>query len=573
MTPIDKTLEFLSTKGLVYNSLPVEIIRRAHSLFATPVWLLISGADKSMPLTLFGSEGVVDTFPTADEAVYALSRQIHKPIASIRVDLSELDERSLFNPHLFVFYRRTNARAGDLVLDLAKLIHDLVLRAVQRQRASARRLAIDAKTRSRDLSSFCHRMLGEIIAPGINCEGASIFVLDRLTGELRLRATTGVTGDQPLRDIVVAPTSESWINESFSKRLPLFEFDGGKPLHRGRTSESVAQVYSRIYWPAQLQFKVPDRGIRHLRNNVLGTLRIVNRAPPSSPKLPFTCLDTFCIEFYSELLFVLAENYIDSESDGFDKDVAFHTAATVAFGCVNNIGFARSLLFGLRADDPHNTTDEDLPARISLSRPTDLAASKLEIALNNALSFALDLQSQIQRANLSAQASASRAQSKALARTDRLLASVIQKAINLIPFMKQSHSLTCAHDVNAIFVQPYPPTVLGASGDLLSVFTNILENSVKYRKEGENIRLSITHSNDPQFVTVLVRDYGIGIEPGDEDKLFTQGFRSKRARRHAVRGSGLGLAYCKRVMEACGGTIKAVAQDDGLLLELRLKRA
>ena len=88
---------------------------------------------------------------------------------------------------------------------------------------------------------------------------------------------------------------------------------------------------------------------------------------------------------------------------------------------------------------------------------------------------------------------------------------------------------------------------------LSQVMTNLLNNSIKYTSEGKIdvfIERSEEGAND-QFVTIQVRDTGVGIDPQMKDKLFSK-FGTK-----SVTGTGLGLFISKGIVEAHGGNIWA----------------
>jgi len=192
----------------------------------------------------------------------------------------------------------------------------------------------------------------------------------------------------------------------------------------------------------------------------------------------------------------------------------------------------------------------------------------LKRALENATAFALDMLAQIERANVSSTIN----ELSKLAITERLLKDVIHKAINLIPSMLISHSIRRPPDINRKFEGVYPPPVVGDPGALTNVFKNILENSIKYSQKDQSAKIRIAIEIKPDWVCVDVRDYGIGLQLGEEELVFTQGFRSAAARNHRVRGSGQGLAYCRRIVENFGGKIMAQRNDDGLTIRVELKR-
>ena len=91
------------------------------------------------------------------------------------------------------------------------------------------------------------------------------------------------------------------------------------------------------------------------------------------------------------------------------------------------------------------------------------------------------------------------------------------------------------------------------------VFVNLLENAAKYTPASARIRIAARVDGDALRITVA--DDGPGIRPGQEAAIFEKFTRG--ARESAVAGVGLGLAICKAIVEAHGGTIAAANGADG----------
>jgi two-component system sensor histidine kinase KdpD len=90
------------------------------------------------------------------------------------------------------------------------------------------------------------------------------------------------------------------------------------------------------------------------------------------------------------------------------------------------------------------------------------------------------------------------------------------------------------------------------------VLVNLLENAVKYTPAGSEIEIDGRATENA--VVIEVRDRGPGIPPGDEARVFEKFYRGAHAR---VAGAGLGLAICKGVVEAHGGTIQVENRTGG----------
>ena len=85
------------------------------------------------------------------------------------------------------------------------------------------------------------------------------------------------------------------------------------------------------------------------------------------------------------------------------------------------------------------------------------------------------------------------------------------------------------------------------------VLCNLLENAAKYSPAGSQIEVRAKIAGD--FVEVKVQDQGPGLPPGSEEQLFEKFVRGRSE--DAITGVGLGLAICRAIVTAHGGTIKA----------------
>jgi len=97
------------------------------------------------------------------------------------------------------------------------------------------------------------------------------------------------------------------------------------------------------------------------------------------------------------------------------------------------------------------------------------------------------------------------------------------------------------------------PAVLVDGTLVVQVFGNLFDNAAKYTPRGTHVYVAAT--SDGPFVRVTVDDDGPGLPPGDPNELFDKFRRGERE--PAVVGAGLGLAICRAVVHAHGGTIAA----------------
>ncbi len=104
---------------------------------------------------------------------------------------------------------------------------------------------------------------------------------------------------------------------------------------------------------------------------------------------------------------------------------------------------------------------------------------------------------------------------------------------------------------------------------IADVLENLLDNAIKYSPPETCVTLT-TRCADGQ-VHIDVCDQGIGIEPDERARIFDKFYRGRRGDQHDVRGTGLGLALVKAIVEAHNGTIEVTSTPgEGSCFSLRL---
>ncbi|MEZ4913590.1 MAG: ATP-binding protein [Chitinophagales bacterium] len=88
---------------------------------------------------------------------------------------------------------------------------------------------------------------------------------------------------------------------------------------------------------------------------------------------------------------------------------------------------------------------------------------------------------------------------------------------------------------------------------LTNIFTNLMDNAVKYSKEIPDISI-FTH-NQANQISISFQDKGIGMRPEVQKKIFDSFYREPHGNLHNVKGFGLGLSYVKLLTEAHNGQI------------------
>ncbi|MDX6324784.1 MAG: hypothetical protein QOK15_1138 [Nocardioidaceae bacterium] len=140
---------------------------------------------------------------------------------------------------------------------------------------------------------------------------------------------------------------------------------------------------------------------------------------------------------------------------------------------------------------------------------------------------------------------------------------LVPEDVDLRVVMQQAESavrpLIVERRLDVAFRAPDRPVMI--SGDpkhLTRVLLNLLSNALKFTEDGGTITCSVDVEADQAVLRVT--DTGIGIPQEEQDKLFTNFFRSSTAQARAIQGIGLGLAVVETIVRRHGGQV-SVASD------------
>lgn len=97
---------------------------------------------------------------------------------------------------------------------------------------------------------------------------------------------------------------------------------------------------------------------------------------------------------------------------------------------------------------------------------------------------------------------------------------------------------------------------------------NILDNAVKYSAPGGRIMLSVLENE--MFAKIRVRDFGLGIDPGEENQIFCRFYRGNRVTTQA--GFGIGLYLAREIVSRHGGFLLAKRMEPGLQMEISIPK-
>lgn len=125
---------------------------------------------------------------------------------------------------------------------------------------------------------------------------------------------------------------------------------------------------------------------------------------------------------------------------------------------------------------------------------------------------------------------------------------VIQNAVRLITPIAAERGIAIESRIEeGLFV-------LGVSDSFSQIVYNLLDNAVKYNRDGGVVEITAESRGKSAVLTVM--DTGVGIEKEEIQKIFERFYRVDKARSRDTGGTGLGLAIVKENIELMGGEIE-----------------
>lgn len=128
-----------------------------------------------------------------------------------------------------------------------------------------------------------------------------------------------------------------------------------------------------------------------------------------------------------------------------------------------------------------------------------------------------------------------------------------------------------AKDITLLWELPFVLFVSGDKAQLMRLFSNLVDNALKYTPEGGKVVLSLEKQG--RFAVASVKDTGIGISERHLPLVFDRFWRADKARSRREKGTGLGLAIAQAIATRHGGKITVTSKvGEGSCFQVRLPR-
>jgi len=123
---------------------------------------------------------------------------------------------------------------------------------------------------------------------------------------------------------------------------------------------------------------------------------------------------------------------------------------------------------------------------------------------------------------------------------------IIKEAVEILDYKIYERGIEVDLDLKDAYI-------MARHEDILRVFTNLIENGIKYNKDNGKIYIDVKQIKRKIYITV--KDTGIGIKEENLPHIFERFYRVDKSRNRKVEGSGLGLSIVKRIVYKYNGTI------------------
>ncbi len=129
---------------------------------------------------------------------------------------------------------------------------------------------------------------------------------------------------------------------------------------------------------------------------------------------------------------------------------------------------------------------------------------------------------------------------------------LVTESVQDIMHTSAAHKIEIQHDFNG--------NVYGDKDRIQQVVINFINNAIKYSPDNNNIQVKV-FSPDENHIAVSVKDYGIGINKKDHQKIFERFYRAEGNNENSFSGFGIGLFIANEIIQRHKGQIKVESEE------------
>lgn len=486
--------------------------------------------------------------------------------------------RTPFNSRV-LFSLAADEEAFPLLKEIEQVINKTLILIVFRKRQKARKLLVDISNTTSDANSFTYKILTVIRREIVYCNEVSIYLKDEVLQRLILSAST-IRHAGPKESYFHLLDDESPISICAEQHSPVFHYFRNRRSKYANKFQRLLGVSrntsSLILWPIRYMNSDGDGGT-HAESEVVGVIQLtgVQRRHDSMRWHTYiTRYDLVFINFLSEMIFIIVRQYQRAHKSEHDYARLTHGIKTTMLSSAKKLNLLRKMLFDesetssdvkfrfdLESGDSKRDKElAEFAEREGLPKPKNLprvSRSTIYREFNNIQSTLDDTNFQLQRVM------GHRGEELPLSKV-RLMQDVLMPVVRVYEHYAASSGDYPPPQFNKLTDENFgrAPSVLSNADALVSVFRNLVENSMKYTDRGR-ASINISYEIVGHKMVISFKDKGIGIGRNEHELIFNEGYRSVTAMRTDNRGIGHGLSYCKDVLESMSAEIKSVPAVQG----------
>jgi len=414
--------------------------------------------------------------------------------------------------------------------------------SIERSKTLAREKVVSAISVSGDLNSALHRALNSL-KEQVNVDAASIYLYDERLKLLRLAASTGMENTLELNkhDMVYGKKDKScdtWQVFKQMKPLIVSDLNENAPNDKYIEQTKFAKKSLMILPVNSLMKNVSNRRTK-------GVLRMLNKQLKHQNKyelISFTDEDKDILNYVCEIIGLTVHMFMNREM---------------------RISYFEKIMHGTKSNIQASVQNLDFLERNFNFKLLD---KKLHFSIYDTREWLEDIKIQMDRLDVSV-GSGFHEENISLA------ADVLINAVRLFERSAKTREIAY-YDITNLQNEGFfnLPPVRGDIKALMTVFRNLIENALKYRRYDENrCVVKLSYEVERRYICIYFSDWGIGIPLEDEHDVFQEGFRSENALRQDPAGTGLGLSQSRQIMLAMGGELSLI-NTNPVTMRIKIKR-